>query len=71
MYLRLGGKDFSGGTTGGIVDFDEVGSEGLWWSATGCEATRAWYWGMGWGHDLLEELSNYKTRYLSLRCLRD
>jgi len=50
--------------------FNNVGSNGVWWSATESSATRAWGRDMGSGDDFVGENNNVKDYGFSVRCVR-
>jgi uncharacterized protein (TIGR02145 family) len=63
-----GGYSGSGGSDGSFYD---VGNYGLWWSATEHDAANAWYRLMLYGYASVGRLSNDKSIFLAVRCVRD
>jgi len=59
-----GGNGWSG-------DFNNVGDNGNWWSATENDANNAWNRNMNWNNDNVNRNNNNKTNLYSLRCVKD
>jgi len=51
--------------------FDDIGSNGYWWSATESTATLAWGRLMGYYHSYVYSSTNSKEYGFSVRCVRD
>jgi len=60
-----GGYRYSGGP------FDDVGSNGYWWSSTSKDTNDAWYRSLGYNHSDSWQNSSSKTSGFSVRCVRD
>jgi uncharacterized protein (TIGR02145 family) len=60
-----------GGSGGSDDNFDHVGNNGYWWSASEYNASNAWYRNMGY-HITYVNRNNFNKNYLfSVRCLKD
>jgi uncharacterized protein (TIGR02145 family)/uncharacterized repeat protein (TIGR02543 family) len=59
-----GGGYFGGG-------FSDAGNYGLWWTATEGDASNAYYRGLYYSYDRVDEAWNNKSDGLSVRCVQD
>jgi uncharacterized protein (TIGR02145 family) len=60
-----------GGYRGSNGDFDLIGSNGDWWSATEGYTFRAWHRGLHYDNENFIRNDDYKDYGFSVRCLRD
>jgi uncharacterized protein (TIGR02145 family) len=60
-----------GGNRGSNGPFNDVGTNGYWWSSTEGDTYFAWYRYLGYGSGYVYSYSNSKTSGFSVRCLRD
>ena len=60
-----------GGFRGSNGSFDDIGSDGLWWSATEGGATNAWYRNVNYSGSIVYSYDYNKEVGFSVRCVRD
>jgi len=60
-----------GGFRGSFGTFDEVGTSGVWWSATENDESTAWYRYISYSSGVLNNFTEVKQAGFSVRCIRD